>query len=217
MRELGYERYGVQGGDWGAIVATRLARLHPGAVAALHLNFPARLPPPPNEAEPSDEEREWRSNVATWQRQESAYSDVQGTKPQTLAYALMDSPVGLLAWILEKFWAWSDHGEDLWETFRRDDVLANVTLYWLTGTALSAARSYYESRREEPAHQPDGRIEVPTAFERFPGEPWAPPRAPVERAYRLVRWTEPARGGHFAALEQPRLFAEDVAAFFATV
>ena len=214
MRELGYERYGVQGGDWGAAVATRLARLHPEAVAALHLNFPARLPPPPNEAELGEAEREWRSNLATWQQQESAYSAVQGTKPQTLAYALTDSPVGLLAWILEKFWAWSDHGADLWETFERDDVLANVTLYWLTGTALPAARTYYEARREEPAREPDGRIEVPTAFARFPGEPWAPPRTPVERAYRLVRWTEPAQGGHFAALEQPRLFAEDVAGFF---
>ena len=219
MRELGYQRYGVQGGDWGAFVATRLARLHPEAVTALHLNFPPRLPPP-TESEMGEEERVWRSDLAAWQQQESAYSALQRTKPQTFAYALTDSPVGLLAWILEKFWAWSDHrdhGGDLWETFSRDDVLANVTLYWLTGTALSAARTYYEAQREQPPDRPEPRIDVPTAFARFPGEPWAPPRAPVERAYRLVRWSEPPRGGHFAALEQPQLFAEDVAGFFATV
>ncbi|MDA1062000.1 MAG: epoxide hydrolase [Chloroflexi bacterium] len=218
MTELGYERYGVQGGDWGAIVATRLARLHPDALTGLHLNFPS-VPERrgPVDDAPDEDEVVWETRLAGWRQREGAYGAVQGTKPQTLAYALTDSPVGLLAWILEKFWAWSDHGDDVWETFSRNDVLANVTLYWLTGTALSAARTYYESRHEEPAHQPTTRIEVPTAFARFPGEPWAPPRAPVERAFNLVRWTEPERGGHFAALEQPRLFAEDVAGFFATL
>ena len=215
MGALGYDRYGVQGGDWGAIIGRRLAEAHPEAVAGLHLNFPP-LRAVAEGAELSHEESEWWDRQADWRAREGAYGALQGTKPQTLAYALNDSPVGLLAWILEKFWAWSDHGDDLWETFDRDDVLANVTLYWLTGKVLSAARTYYE-QRQEPADQPGGRIEVPTAFARFPAEPWAPPRAAMDRDYRIERWTEMERGGHFAALEQPELFAEDVAAFFATL
>ena len=216
MRVLGYERYGVQGGDWGAIIGSRLAESHPEAVAGLHLNFPP-LRPPADVADDSPEEAEWRARQADWRSREGAYSALQGTKPQTLAYALNDSPVGLLAWMLEKFQGWSDHGDDLWETFDRDDVLANVTLYWLTGKVLSAARTYYERQHEEPPYQPRGRIEAPTAFARFPAEPWAPPRAAMERGYNLVRWSEMDRGGHFAALEQPELLADDVAAFFATL
>lgn len=216
MGALGYERYGVQGGDWGAIVGSRLAGSHPEAVAGLHLNFPP-LPAPAADDELSPEESRWWAAQAEWRAREGAYGALQGTRPQTLAYALNDSPVGLLAWILEKFRAWSDHGDDLWETFDRDDVLANVTLYWLTGTVLSAARTYYEARREDPPGRPPGRIQTPTAFARFPAEPWAAPRRAVERAYHLVRWTEQEQGGHFAALEQPRAFAGDVAAFFATL
>ena len=216
MGALGYDRYGVQGGDWGAIIASRLAGAHPEAVAGLHLNFPP-LRAVAEGAELSPEESEWWNSQADWRAREGAYGALQGTKPQTLAYALNDSPVGLLAWILEKFWAWSDHGDDLWETFDRDDVLANVTLYWLTGKVLSAARTYYERQHEDPPYQPRGRIETPTAFARFPAEPWAPPRAAMERDYRIERWTEMERGGHFAALEQPELFADDVAAFFATL
>lgn len=214
MAELGYARYGVQGGDWGAIVGARLAHLRPEAVLGLHLNFPAGLvQPPPDEPLPPGE-AEWRERMAEWREAEGAYGHIQGTKPQTLAYALTDSPVGLLAWILEKFRAWSDCGDDLWETFDRDAVLTNATLYWLGGTALSSARTYYESRRESPPFRPAAPPPAPMAFARFPGEPWAAPRSALERSYRLARWSEPPRGGHFAALEQPQLFAEDVAAFF---
>jgi len=209
MRLLGYERYVVQGGDWGAIVGARLARAHPEAVIGLHLNFPALVP---DEAE-TEEEREARDRSARWRGQESAYGQLQGTKPQTLAYGLTDSPIGQLAWILEKFWAWSDHGDDLWDTFDRDQLLANVTLYWLTGTALSSARTYLEARRERPVFRPTDRCEAPTAFTRYPAEPWFTPRSAFERAYRLVRWTEAPRGGHFAAMEQPAWFARDVASF----
>ena len=212
MRGLGYERYGVQGGDWGAHVGARLARAHPEAVLGLHLNFPAGFVPP--EGEPGAEEQQWREDAARWRDAEAAYSRLQRTKPHTLAYALTDSPVGLLAWTLETFWAWSDHGEDLWETFDRDALLANVTLYWLTGTALSSARTYYEAEHEQPPYVPRGRLEVPAAFARDPGEPWTVPREVMERSYRLVRWSELPRGGHFAAMEQPDVFAADVAAFF---
>jgi pimeloyl-ACP methyl ester carboxylesterase len=218
MRLLGYERYGVQGGDWGAIVGARLARAHPEAVLGLHLNFPAGIVPLDEGAEPDAAELEYQRWTSTWAEQEGAYSHLQRTKPQTLAYGLTDSPVGLLAWILEKFWRWSDlEGDDLWSTFDRDAVLANVTLYWLTGTALSSARTYYERAREEPVHRPTTRLEVPTAFARYPGEPWQAPRALLERSFNLVRWTEQPRGGHFPALEQPELFAADVREFFASL
>ena len=214
MRALGYERYGVQGGDWGAIVGVRLAHAHPEAVVALHLNFTAGLLPAPA-AEGGDEEaKRQQQERARWRARETAYSALQGAKPQTLAYALTDSPVGLLAWMLEKFWAWSDHGDDLWQTFDRDEVLANVTLYWLTGTALSAARTYYESASEDPPFLPRERLEVPTGFARFPAEPWLAERDALQRSYRLERYAELPRGGHFAALEQPQLFAAEVASFF---
>jgi len=216
MTELGHARYGVQGGDWGSIVGARLAHQQPQAVLGLHLNFPAGLVQRQPGEELSAEEAEWREQMAEWRDLEGAYGHIQGTKPQTLAYSLNDSPVGLLAWILEKFEAWSEPGE-LWETFDRDAVLANVTLYWLAGSALSAARTYYESRRESPPFRASAAPPAPMAFARFRGEPWTAPRPLVERSFNLVRWSEPERGGHFAAMEQPRLFAEDVAAFFAEV
>ena len=217
MQLLGYERYGVQGGDWGAIVGARLARAHPEAVLGLHLNFPAGLVPLADGVTPDDAELEWQRWAVAWEEAEGAYSHIQRTRPQTLAYGLTDSPVGLLAWILEKFWRWSDRGDDLWDTFERDDLLANVTLYWLTGTALSAARTYYERAREDPPHLPASRLGVPTAFARYPAEPWKAPRGALERSFNLVRWTELPAGGHFAALEQPALFAADVRDFFTSL
>ncbi len=220
MQALGYQHYGVQGGDWGAVIGARLARAHPEAVVGLHLNFPALLVTPQEPEEPSLEERAWAGTMQQWRDVEGAYSRLQSSKPQTLAYGLNDSPLGLLAWILEKFWAWSGRPEErggLWERFDREAVLANVTLYWLTGTALSAARTYYEARRETPQFQPTTRLNVPTAFARFPDEPWSAPRDVIERSYRLVRWTEMPRGGHFAALEEPDLFVRDVTDFFATL
>lgn len=212
MQELGYERYGVQGGDWGAIIGTVLAGAHPEAVRALHVNF-ALGGPPPADGEMSAEERTYRAEQERFQETETGYSQIQGTRPQTLAYAQQDSPVGLLAWILEKFWVWSDHGDDLWETLDRDAVLTNVMLYWLTGTVLSAARIYYEMSRNGGAFLA-GRVEVPTGYARYPGEPWAAPTEVLERRYNLARVSEPARGGHFAAFEQPRIYAADVGAFF---
>ena len=214
MRELGHERYGVQGGDWGAIIGSALAQAHPEAVVALHLNFVGGGPPPAGEM--SEEERAYRERSARFQETETGYSRIQGSRPQTLAYAQHDSPVGLLAWILEKFWVWSDHGDDLWQTFDRDRLLTNVMLYWLPGSILSAARIYYESRRVAAA-LPTGRITVPTAYARFPAEPWSAPREVVGRRYNLVRLTDLSHGGHFAAMEQPQLFAADVAQFFSSV
>ena len=145
---------------------------------------------------------------------ETGYSHMQSTRPQSLAYAFHDSPVGLLGWILEKYWVWSDHGEDLWETFSRDSILTNVMIYWLTGTILSGSRIYYEAKMAGRSYL-DGKIEVPTAYARYPREPWAAPISMIEDRYNLVKFSELNRGGHFAALEQPELFAEDVGSFFA--
>lgn len=211
MRELGYERYGVQGGDWGAIIGTALALRHPEAVVGLHLNFGVGGPPPHGET--SAGEQEWRARRQRFEAEETGYSRIQGTRPQTLGYGLHDSPVGLLAWIVEKFWAWAEHGDDLWDHLDRDAVLDNVMVYWLTGNILSASRLYYEmSHASEPVI--GGRVTVPTAYAKYPAEPWAPPREVFERLYNLVHYSEPPAGGHFAAFEQPEVFAADVAGFF---
>jgi pimeloyl-ACP methyl ester carboxylesterase len=215
MRELGYERYGVQGGDWGAIIGTALARQHPDAVMGLHLNFGAGGPSPAEGVTMSDAEQTYRAFRQQFEVEDTGYSRIQGTRPQTLGYGLNDSPVGLLAWILEKFWAWADHGDDLWEHLDRDRVLTNVTLYWLTGNILAASRIYYEM-----AHATDrvmGRIPetVPVGYAKFPAEPWAAPREVMQRVANLVHYSEPPHGGHFAAFEQPELFARDVSTFFA--
>ncbi len=159
----------------------------------------------------TDEENEFIAFRERFEADETGYSWLQRTRPQTVGYALTDSPVGLLAWILEKFWAWTDHGEDLWESIDRDLLLTNVMIYWLTGSITSAARLYQERVRGAASL---GRVEVPTAFARYPAEPWAPPRSMIERSYDLVRYAEMPVGGHFAAFEQPEAFATDVATFF---
>jgi pimeloyl-ACP methyl ester carboxylesterase len=217
MRELGFEQYGIQGGDWGAIIGTALARQHPDAVVSLHITFVHPAPPPPPGEKPSEEERVYLNFHKRFQAEETAYSQIQKTRPQTLAYAQQDSPVGLLAWILEKFWAWSDHNDDLWETFNRDRFLTNVMLYWLPGCVLSSARIYYETFFNMPKDLRTGRVDLPTGYAKFPAEPWSPPREVVERRYNLVHYSEPPKGGHFAAMEQPDLWARDVKFFFSRV
>jgi microsomal epoxide hydrolase len=217
MQELGFKKYGVSGGDWGAIIGTALARRHPEAVVGLYVNFVHPSPPPPEGEMPSEKEQTYQAFHKKFKVEETGYSHIQSTKPQTLAYAQQDSPVGLLAWFLEKFWTWSDHGDDLWQTFKKDQLLTNVMLYWLPECVLSAARIYYETFFNMPKNQRSGLIEVPTAYSRFPAEPWSPPRQMVERQYNLIHYSEPSKGGHFAAMEQPELWTEDVAAFFSRV
>ena len=213
MGALGYHRYGVHGGDWGAIIGTALALRHPEAVIGLHLTHAPNRTLPPDGPPLSEVEQAYLDGLQATRAEESGYVAIQGTRPQSLAYAQNDSPVGLLAWMLEKYWAWSDHGESLWDALDRDQVLRNVTLYWLTGTALSAMRIYYErGHAAEPFL--DGFVDVPTGFARFPRDPWGAPRALLERSYRLVHYTEAARGGHFAAIEQPEPLAADVRTFF---
>jgi microsomal epoxide hydrolase len=194
-----------------------MARRNSESIAGLHLNFCTEAPEPPAGGVASEQERAYRTRLAQWRAGELSYFEQQSTRPQTLAYGLTDSPVGALAWIAEKFWAWSEHGEDLWKTFTRDRLLTNVTLYWLTNRILSAARIYYEQRQRPTASQARGKISVPTGFARFPAEFSAPPREVLERVFNLVHYTEQPRGGHFAAMEQPDLWANDVARFFSSL
>ena len=218
MARLGYVSYFAQGGDWGSHVCTWLADRDP-ACAGIHLNlvFARR----PRDGDPfegvSAEERARLAAGATRVRDGTAYQEIQGTRPQTLGYGLTDSPAGLAAWIGEKFHAWSQHDGDLFEAVSRDDLLTNLSVYWFTRTATSAARFYYEHRHhaEDPPVPP--RIDTPTAVAVFPGELYLPPRAWVEQQYAVHHWTVQARGGHFAALEAPEALVADVRAAFGTL
>jgi epoxide hydrolase len=213
MRRLGYPHYGAQGGDWGAQIATRMGALDPEHCTALHLNMPIATRPD----EPVDlnaQEQADLAAMAQFQREESGYALEQGTKPQTLGVALGDSPTGLLAWIVEKFRTWSDCDGHPENVFTRDQLLTNVMLYWVTDTVTSSLRLYREHMHSREAPQ---FVAVPTGVARYPKEILRYPRAWVERAYNVTYWAEMPRGGHFAAMEQPELFAGDVGTFFRIV
>ena len=211
-RELGYRRYGVQGGDWGGIIAAKMGSAYGANVAGIHLNF--LVAPPP--ADLTDADREAITARDAFQATETGYSNVQGTKPDSLTVAQTDSPAGLAAWILEKFQVWSDCGGDPFSAYSKDTLLTNLMFYWAPNSVASAARIYYEARRD-----PDGfrypKVEVPTGVATFPKEPWRAPRSWAEPRFRITRWTEMPSGGHFAALEQPELLLDDVRAFFAGI
>jgi len=210
---LGYPRFAGQGGDWGAYVVARLAHAHAERLHGIHLNFLPLRPELPLPDEPTHERLAYEAELRHWQSEESGYSAIQGTKPQTLAYGLTDSPSGLAAWIVEKLHTWTDNGGDLERSIGLDSLLTNVTLYWSTGAINSSFWPYYAARHDGwPL--PHERIETPTAFASFPRETRHPPRSLAEQAFDIRRWTVMPRGGHFAALEEPALLAEDVAAFF---
>ena len=211
-RELGYASYGVQGGDWGGIIASKMGSAHADHVSAIHLNF--LLAPPPKDMSEADVEAAKRRD--SFQAGETGYSNVQGTKPDSLTIAQSDSPAGLAAWITEKFRTWSDCAGALDSIYSKDTLLTNIMFYWAPNSAASAARIYYEARRDAAAFA-YAKIEVPTGAAVFPGEPWRVPRNWAEARYNITRWTEMARGGHFAALEQPELLAGDVREFFRDV
>jgi pimeloyl-ACP methyl ester carboxylesterase len=209
---LGYERFGVHGGDRGAFVATGLGHRHPAHVAGIHLSLPTGIPAPA--AERSAEEQSWLEASARWQANEGGYSAVQSTRPLSLAYGLTDSPVGLAGWIVEKWRAWSDCGGDVERSFTRDQLLTNVMIYWLTGSIGSSMQYYWAHRHAPPVALRPERIEVPTGVALFPKEVMRPPRSAVERKYALTRWTEMSRGGHFPALEAPEDLTFELRAFF---
>jgi pimeloyl-ACP methyl ester carboxylesterase len=217
MAGLGYDRFAAQGGDWGASVTTCLGFLFPNRVPGLHLNYiPGSFQPPDDPAgqDLTEEERAFLATRAAWVETEGAYGRIQATRPQSLAYALNDSPAGLAGWIIEKFRAWSDCAGDVEHAFTKDELLTNVSIYWFTQTIGSSMRLYWESRRRPLRFAPGERVRTPTAVAHFPKEIPLPPRSWVERVYDVRRWTEMPRGGHFAALEQPELLARDIRAFF---
>ncbi|MDA8109490.1 MAG: alpha/beta fold hydrolase [Betaproteobacteria bacterium] len=211
---LGYERFGAQGGDWGAFTATRLAYAHPQLLTGIHLNLLAvrRDPKIPGQ---TDEERAYLAQLAAWLREETGYQWIQGTRPQTLAYGLSDSPAGLAAWIVEKFRAWSDCGGVPENAVSRDEMLANISLYWFSG-AIGSSFWPYHARMHRPWPVPAGEtVDVPTGYAEFPKEILRPPRSLAATLYTDIRrWTVMPRGGHFAALEQPAALASEIAEFF---
>ena len=212
MGRLGYERYGAQGGDWGAAVTTQIGRNGEHCVG-IHLNMPLGFPAA-DMAEPTDDEKQALERLTYYQQWDSGYSKQQSTRPQTLGYGLVDSPVGQLAWIVEKFWSWTDCDGHPENVLTRDELLDNVMLYWTTASAASSARLYWESFN---VFSGGGAVELPTGIAAFPKEIIRAPRNWCEATYNITHWTTMPRGGHFAAFEQPALFVDDVRAFFATV
>lgn len=208
MRRLGYARYVGQGGDWGAVVTTRLAQQRPQGLAGIHLNMPLVIPHPIPATGLSPGEQRAVERLQRFQTDGFGYFHLQATRPQTIGYALADSPVGQAAWIYEKFHAWTDNNGDPESALARDEMLDNITLYWLTNTAASSARMYLENAGMPPN---GGVVSLPVGCSIFPREIVPAPRRWAERVYpQLIHWNELERGGHFAAMEQPALFTSEL-------
>lgn len=221
MQGLGYGRYGAGGTDFGSGVTTFMALADPEPLLGIHLTNLELTPyTGPGSRPLTQVEQAFLEQAGRWDESERGYTAIQSTKPQTLAYALNDSPAGLAAWILEKWRAWSDSDGELERRFSRDFLLTIVTLFWVTQTMPTSIRDYFDNRRwqGEPRLGPDRRVRVPTGIAHFP-HMFVPygnvPREWAERLYDVVRWTPMPRGGHFAAVEEPVLTAQDIAAFFA--
>ena len=216
MSQIGYESYVAQGGDWGASISSRLGFSHSDKVKAIHINMILGGSPyqGPGSRPLSDAEKQYLREIEQWERDEGAYGHIQGTKPQTLAYGLNDSPAGLAAWIVEKWRSWSDCGGDIESVYTKDQILTNVTLYWVTETINSSARIYYETRKDRWRLSQGEAIRVPTAVAVFPEELDRPVKEWAERTYNVQRWTEFPKGGHFAAMEEPQALAKDMREFF---
>jgi epoxide hydrolase len=214
MARLGYTRYGAQGGDWGASIVRQLGHVDPARLIGLHSNMCIAAAPGgqnPNDGVPEDELRRLQAAQARTTN-ELGYFQIQSTKPMTVGYGLNDSPAGLAAWIIEKFRTWSDSGGNVEKRFTKDELLTNITIYWVTETGPSSVRLYYENRLDGGVQ---GRVEVPFACARFPAEIFAiAPKQWIEKQYNLQQITDMPRGGHFAALEEPELLVEDVRKFF---
>jgi pimeloyl-ACP methyl ester carboxylesterase len=213
MTALGYDRFGAAGGDIGSHVTRYLALDHPDRVVAVHRTDAGVPRPQVDPATLTPEERDWLADVAGWVATEGAYAVLHRTKPQTQAVGLTDSPAGLAAWVGEKLRAWSGGGGDPEGSLTRDQILTNLTIYWLTGTIGSSMRMY-RANAAIPPEQLARRVEVPSGFSIFAGDVLRPPRAWLERTAHAVRITEPPRGGHFAPIEQPEAYARELRDFF---
>lgn len=217
--ELGYEKVLAQGGDFGAGISTALALRHPDKMLGLHLNYiPGSYFPFLSEAETfTTEEIQFHKSSDDWSKTEGAYGHQHRTKPLTLAYSLNDSPAGLCAWIVEKFYGWSDCKGNIENVFTKDELLANVTLYWFTETIHSSIRLYNENSKAPLHFLKDDFINIPVGIAKFHKEEPFPPRKFIERGYNIQHWTDIPKGGHFAAMEQPVLLANDLIQFANTV
>jgi pimeloyl-ACP methyl ester carboxylesterase len=207
--ELGYRRYGTQGGDWGSAVTSWMAADNPDAVIGAHLNMVWGLPTPEQAQRP--DAKPYLEHAAAIQRDEMGYFQTQSTKPMSLGIAQNDSPAGIAAWITEKFRTWSDCSGDIESVYTKDQLLTNIMFYWAPNSVASAANMYYEARREQAGI---AKINVPVGVAMFPKELARSPRSWVEGRLNITQWTEMPRGGHFAAMEQPALLLEDIRSFF---
>lgn len=212
---LGYRRFAAHGHDWGAFVSTRLGYVYPEKLAGIHITLLAVRRKRLSGRQPTDDEERFYQQLDRWLKEECGYSWIMGTKPQTLAYALTDSPVGLAAWIVEKFRAWSDCKGDLDAHFSRDVLLTNIMLYWVTGAIGSSFWPYYARLHEPWIVPPDDKVMTPMGYAEHPREILTPPRSIAELTYgNITRWTRMSSGGHFPALEAPQQLAEEIRAFF---
>lgn len=211
MRRLGYQRFVAQGGDWGAAVTTGVAMARPAELAGIHLNMPLVFPEQSDFADLTPAEQASVESMGFYQEKDSGYAKQQGTRPQTIGYALADSPVGQAAWIYEKFYAWTDNDGTPESALGRDEILDDISIYWLTNSGASSARLYWESANAFRAQ----RLDLPVGASVFPKEIFRPSRRWAERSYpQLIHWNELPKGGHFAAFEQPELFVGELRACF---
>ncbi|GGO02328.1 epoxide hydrolase family protein [Saccharibacillus kuerlensis] len=219
MKRLGYNRYGTQGGDWGSFISLEIGHKDPESVVGVHVNMLVTPPPedPKKLAKLKPKDRETLEKIKHYAKEQSGYSVQQGTRPQTLSYALTDSPSGQLSWIIEKFYEWTDIEGLPEEKISRDRLLTNITIYWLTATAGSSARLYYETMHMDGSPLPDETFAdpgPPLGVAVFPKDVSYPIRALAEDRYNVQHWTEFEQGGHFAAMEQPELLTRDILEFF---
>jgi len=214
MRGLGYDRYVAQGGDWGSVITTCIGAQNLGACAAIHLNMPLARPTADDMNSSDPDARAGIAALQAYQDWDSGYSKQQATRPQTIGYGLADSPVGQAAWILEKFWRWTDCDGHPENALTRDEMLDNIMLYWLSNTATSSARIYWESFGK-PFLDETGPVKLPTGCSLFPKEIFRPTREWAQRDYvNITYWNKLDKGGHFAAFEQPETFVNELRCFF---
>jgi pimeloyl-ACP methyl ester carboxylesterase len=214
MKELGYTKFIAHGGDWGSSITEQLALNYPESLLGIHLtDVPFRHLFTMKPEDMSEAEKKFLEAGRQWQMTEGAYAMIQATKPKTLAYAMNDSPVGLAAWIIEKFYSWSDINGNLENEYTKDELLTNLTIYWVTQTAGSAFRIYYETMRDLTKGDGTKKVEIPTAVCIFPRDMIPAPREFAERIFNLQQWTQMPAGGHFTAMEQPQLLASDIIQF----
>ena len=213
---LGYPSFGAQGGDWGTSISARLGFSHPNAVKGIHITSLYIATPylGPGSKELSAAEKQYVKEVEAWEQAEAGYSHIQETKPQTLSYGLNDSPAGLAGWIVEKWRSWTDCDGDIEKVYTKDEILTNITIYWVTQTIGSSTRIYYEERKDAWEFKQGERIQVPCGIAVFPKELDHPVKDWAERIMNVQHWTEMPQGGHFAAMEEPELLVKDIRNFF---